>query len=613
MSERHTLQHMHRALATHTPPFGEVRQVRLHSARAGIRATGPFSDGVLASCAAPSDARAWQATSPAVRTPRVQWTPAGSRKRSFCSRSSSLSQSSSPTPAGCPANKRARATPSAARQSACISAAPRELRSPAYVPQMPVPRRRLHVRRPELVAVPRSPSALSPLFQEMSLSRSRLHGRTSPRTPGGMWMAHSSGVDMPTYPCTPPAPPAIFLSPPAADVECALGKCQVPAVNAAQGPLAPVRREWQFAYAGTMLSRDQMAFDKLGWKLDLAFARLACQNMDENDALARYSHRSSSLAKATARHVVAVLTSAWIPRSTHEYTYSPPSFRLTSVAREMLEPSHAAGPHGAHAAWARRMSAVLGAEMCERVVSHMVQTLWYMVTTDGGRSFSRPRVVAHFCAHFLRFMAQWEAQEHTNVRLLPTQHLNVGAATHLPTSALIKRLFACVLEKRLSVPPAAPTHVAADMRHLQVPALPRAVRAQRLARDPVGAPAAPDAAVFVSLPVDVARLLGELFLVDTIVHEALLVQWLEHLFLQPRQCVDVHANELEAACALLLLAGSHAAQRQTAAAHARPSRMQDVLRRCTARLEDIVASPLVSVSTKDWLWDVLSHGRRAWM
>lgn len=256
---------------------------------------------------------------------------------------------SSPTPAHAPAAKRPRT----------------DQKTGVTTPKRPIPRRRIAPR--EMTLGPRSPSALSP-FRSLA-ARSRLQGRTPPRSPGGMWRQGEHGVTA----AEALAPPSILVSPPAADIEAVIAK-------STRGCRAlrriPIRHEWQFAFASTLLTRDQAALEQLQWQLDLAFASLS--GAPTRDAvLVHHPRLAVRLARQSAGKVMSIVMRAWKPSTSTEYACSPPSFRLASLARESLDAAGASG--AAHAAWAQQISAVLGADTAEKIAVHLVQTLWYMV------------------------------------------------------------------------------------------------------------------------------------------------------------------------------------------------------------------------------------------
>lgn len=286
--------------------------------------------------------------------------PHGPRKRP----SARPTADSSPTPARGPAPKRA-GTPAAHTRA---------------VPTRPVPRRRPPLAR-TLALGPRSPSSTSPFDHAV---RSRLHGRTPPRTPGGAWRAPTPRAPSPRILASPhaPSPPSILVSPPTADIESVLARGGAPRI----APHAPLRREWQFAFVSTLLARDQAALEKLKWHLDLALAALACAPAHD-DALVHRPRLVMRVAQQCARRVVRELVRAWEPASAADFLVSPPSFRRSSVTREAL----AAGAHGAaQAAWASHIAGVLGAEIVEQIAAHLTQTLWYMAAWYAAHSRQGP-------------------------------------------------------------------------------------------------------------------------------------------------------------------------------------------------------------------------------
>ena len=257
---------------------------------------------------------------------------------------------SSPTPACAPSPKRPRPRVRTVSPPARVCA-----------PHAPVPRRRLQL--PYTTDGPRTPSSSSPFRGAV---RSRLHGHTPPRTPGGMWDIHMRATHA-------LSPPSILVSPPAADIESILAHTRQDGHALHR---LPIRHEWQFAFVGTLLARDQAALAKLQWQLDLAFAALACPPAHAS-ILEHRPRLATRLAQQTAHAVVHLLRRAWKPSTPAEFAYSPPSFRESSATREPLAP----GALGAmHTAWAQHLSGVLGAEMVDKIAAHITQALWYMAT-----------------------------------------------------------------------------------------------------------------------------------------------------------------------------------------------------------------------------------------
>ncbi|PKI84934.1 hypothetical protein MVES_001255 [Malassezia vespertilionis] len=358
---------------------------------------------------------------------------------------------------------------------------------PAHLgtPKRPIPRRRDMDRR-----APRSPSSMSPFTNP---------SRTQ-RTPGGMF-ARSSDPASPTLhiASSSPAPPCILVSPPAGDVESLIARSELCMGSVRR----EVRHEWQFAYISTLLARDQLALEKLCWKLDLTFAALACAK-DHDQALAKNPALASSIAKKAAQHTLMLLMNAWRPQTTQDFTYSPPSFRLSSVSRETMEmPQNAA-----HIAWAQRVSGMLGVQAAEKIVLHIVHTVWYMVVHDANRAFARPYLAAQFCKHFLACTDRWVAQEScADTRKLPFLHLEIGQPGNVdmaPTSTVLRWTFVHALHQKLE------TALAGMQRRtihsLQIPS-PHTKRAAY--RGELAAQALDSKAV-----VDAARFLGELFCTD---------------------------------------------------------------------------------------------------
>ncbi|WFD05998.1 cysteine synthase [Malassezia vespertilionis] len=400
---------------------------------------------------------------------------------------------------------------------------------PAHLgtPKRPIPRRRDMDRR-----APRSPSSMSPFTNP---------SRTQ-RTPGGMF-ARSSDPASPTLhiASSSPAPPCILVSPPAGDVESLIARSELCMGSVRR----EVRHEWQFAYISTLLARDQLALEKLCWKLDLTFAALACAK-DHDQALAKNPALASSIAKKAAQHTLMLLMNAWRPQTTQDFTYSPPSFRLSSVSRETMEmPQNAA-----HIAWAQRVSGMLGVQAAEKIVLHIVHTVWYMVVHDANRAFARPYLAAQFCKHFLACTDRWVAQEScADTRKLPFLHLEIGQPGNVdmaPTSTVLRWTFVHALHQKLE------TALAGMQRRtihsLQIPS-PHTKRAAY--RGELAAQALDSKAV-----VDAARFLGELFCADAVVGQKCVAQWLRLLLLSERPWIAIVPQELEAACALLLLAGT---------------------------------------------------------
>ena len=453
-------------------------------------------------------------------------------------------------------------------------------------PKRPIPRRAQNVH----VLVPRSPS--SPIFGSLHATRSRLHGATTPRTPAAMWSDAPSMSPV-------PAPPSILISPPAADIEAHIAR--------STRSSATMRHEWQFAFMSTLLARDQLAFDRLAWRLDLVFASHACPP-EPDDVLLHHPRLVADLARNAARQVITVVCRAWKPVSSSDYAHSPPSFRLSPAPFETFT----SAVDAAHAQWAQRASLAEGAEMTERIVLHIVQALWYMVVRDARRSFVRPQLMAQFCTHFLEYVARWNTQEsETATRRLPVDRLASvpGAPPRTqPTSAVIRLVFVHALHARFHD---IDEHrvVASTAPHLQVP---------RSARDshPEGTRMLPaiHADICGVAIIDVARFLGELYRARIIVSHDTVEQWLRLLLLHGAPWAHIPLYELEAACALLLLTGAPTVDRFThipfraCSLDEQSDPVQGVTfvqtrvhQQCLVRLEEMLASPLIPDATKHWL------------
>lgn len=448
---------------------------------------------------------------------------------------------------------------------------------------------------------------------------SRLHGRTPLRVPGGMWgRGHGKTTATPTI----PTPPSILVSPPAADVEGVIRRSEAYSYNLRA---VPIRHEWQFAFISTVLMRDQLAVNKLQWQLDLIFAAFACSPA-RDEVLVHRPHLATRLAHQAARQTTKLLKSAWKPSSTCEYLYSPPSFRCASITRETSEvaPDEASS---AHAIWAQRISGILGTEIAEKLTRHVVETIrymttWYAPTTDPSdpqRGFSRPCMMAQFCALYMQLLQEWHEEEMAEkARKLPLHHVCAGAAGSnvepVYTSVALRRLFVHTLQTTLEGTLADIKQPLTPVRMLQVPGAGTGSRTLTTMTPPRRIKQHNSASV-----IDAARFVGELFRAGVVVDRGIVASWLAAFLLTARTWIDVPMYELEAACALLLLVGPmwHNAQlldgtslsacslHDNARDHTRASRPEDpassILNLSMQHLEELAQSTLVPEVTKEWV------------
>lgn len=541
------------------------------------------------------------------------------------------------------------------------------LSTASNTPKYPIPRRR--ARQQHLV--PQSPS--SP-FLAIGAPHAGIHRYPTPRKPGAAWMhtppwlvsppsSSSTPLSSPLQSSSPPSttaarssrppplrpplqspsfqrtqfpilsaskpyqsPPTILVSPPENDISIILAKCAHPAHAIPVGP------EWQFAFASSLLARDQMAFEKLTWHIDMTFAHFATSHMEHS----HHHHADfdvATLAKHTARQLVALLTRAWKPTCTDDYTYSPPSFRLSSIAREWTDGKcmKNAPSHYVHSLWCQRLSAVLGADMTEKISEHISQTIWYTTVRDVRRPYTRPLLMAHFCAYVLTYLSRWEAHEvHNHTRLLPVKHLSSlslktrirGFAqhqheSHLCTSTILRLVLQSTLQTKLTAIEVR-THTSKQSAgFLQVPDMPPSS-----SHTSGGStwPKIPGLLADVEGPavIDAARFVGELARLHVIATEETVNRWLQAIFLHDIPWIQVPMHELEAGCALLLLTGSRETgleqdvlKMQACSLHDHPSVLQQDLKsssscrsvheKCLCKLEELLHSHWVPCTSKSWL------------
>ena len=511
------------------------------------------------------------------------------------------------------------------------------LSTASNTPKYPIPRRRAHQQH----LVPQSPS--SP-FLAIGAPHASIHRYPTPRKPGAAWMhmppwlvsppsssstflssplqsssPHSTTVARSSHPppLRPPlqsptfhqtqfpilsaskpchSPPTILVSPPENDISIILAKCAHPAHAIPVGP------EWQFAFTSSLLARDQMAFEKLTWHIDMTFAHFATSHMEHS----HHHHADfdvATLAKHTARQIVALLTRAWKPTCTDDYTYSPPSFRLSSIARQWTDGkcTKNAPPHYVHSLWCQRLSVVLGADMTEKISEHIAQTIWYTTVRDVRRPYTRPLLMAHFCAHVLTYLSRWEAHEvlyHT--RLLPVKHLSSlspkksirGLAqhqheSHLCTSTILRLVLQSTLQTKLTAIEIRTKASKQSADLLQVPGMPPSS-----SHTSGGStwPKIPGLLADVDGPavIDAARFVGELARLHVIATEETVDRWLQAIFLHEIPWIQVPMHELEAGCALLLLTGSRESGLEQNVLNMRAFSLHD---HSSVRKQDLTSSP----------------------
>ena len=427
-----------------------------------------------------------------------------------------------------------------------------------YTPKPPIPRRPLHA----LPLAPRSPS--SPFF-------------AIPRKPGGSWPRP-----------TPSSPPTILVSPPDSDMAAIMARCARPSTDAT----------WQRAFVRTLLTRDQLAFDKLAWQLDLVFAKLAATlNCDV-----------AGLAKHAARQTIELLTRAWRPATPEDYALSPPSFRLPRMTHELIPRTPATSK--AHALWSQQVSATVGADMAERLSLHIAHTVWYMAVRDARRPYTRPAIMAQYCAHILAYLRRWTAHEHLHpLHLLPTAHLQTLESQHSAcTSTILHDVFQRNLHQQLTD--------FQKQRHtsqpfLQVPGVDASSsHGPCLLTDVQG----PDL-------IDAARFVGELARLHVVATPATVEQWLQALFLHEIPWVQVPMHELEAGCALLLLTGSLSQLDMSACTLQEHPTRASIHHQCLCKLEELARSRWIPASSKKWIQvrgellisqEVIAYGRHGW-
>lgn len=450
------------------------------------------------------------------------------------------------------------------------------------IPKAPIPRRRT---LPPLE--PRSPS--SP-FLAVQPIHSRVHGQLTPRTPGRMW---------PCAPPSSPAPPTILVSPPEADIRAIIAKTARPAGAAAVSP------EWQFAYVGTLLARDQAAFEKLAWRLDLVFTGLATAHVEFRD---QFAPHMAHIAKQAARQVMHLLTCAWKPHTTDDYAHSPPSFRVRSLTQAL---TRTAAPDAPQILWTQKLAAMVGADLTLRLVQHIIDTVWYMAVQDPKRPFVRPQLMAYFCLHWREYVRRWEAQEAgTDTRLLPTTQLpvlhdaHVPVPAHVPTSTLLRLLFEHMWLAKFALANERNGDAAYSTTHLQVP----------LASSPCACRPPLHAEAESACIVDAARLLGEMYRLRALHAWGIVRTWLQALLLHGQPWMQVPLYELEAGCALLLLTGASmhhgwavqqldmdACSLQPPHTQHQPCSTPSIVEPCLRELRALVHLPLLPAPTKQWL------------
>lgn len=453
----------------------------------------------------------------------------------------------------------------------------------ACVPKAPIPRRRT---LPPLE--PRSPS--SP-FLAVQPAHSRVHGQLTPRTPGRMWPVRA--------PPSSPAPPTILVSPPEADIRALVARSARPAGAASVPP------EWQFAYVGALLTRDQAAFEKLAWQLDLVFTSLATAHVEHRDGFAQ---RMAHVAKQAARQVMRLLTCAWKPHTTDDYAHSPPSFRVHSLAQAL---TRAAAPDAPPILWAQKLAAMVGADVSLKLVQHIIDTVWYMAVQDPSRPFVRPQLMAYFCLHWTEYVRRWEAQEaRTETRLLPTSSLSVlhdarvPVPANVPTSTLLRLLFEHVWLAKFERIDGRHGGAGSSAAYLQVPR----TDSPRIRRPPLHAEAEGASIV------DAARLLGEMHRLRTLRAVGAVHKWLRALLLHGQPWIQVPLYELEAGCALLLLTGAsmhhgwavqqldmEACSLQRRRTQHRLGPASSIVEPCLRELRNLVQLPLLPAATQHWL------------
>lgn len=407
-----------------------------------------------------------------------------------------------------------------------------------YTPKHPIPRRPMHALPP----APRSPS--SPFF-------------AIPRKPGGSWPRP-----------TPPPPPTILVSPPDSEMAAIMARCPRPSTNLT----------WQRTFVHTLLTRDQMAFDKLAWQLDLVFAKLAATLNCDVTGLAKYA----------ARQTIELLTRAWRPATPEDHALSPPSFRLSAMSHDLIP--RPAATNKAHALWSQQLSATIGADMAEKISLHIAHTVWYMAVRDARRPYTRPAVMAQYCAHILAYLRRWNAHESVlPLHLLPTAHLpTLTSQQSACTSAILHDVFHHALYQKLTG-----FH---EKRHMKLPFL-------KVPGTEASSSHVPSLLTEVEGPemIDAARFVGELARLNVLVTPATIEQWLQALFFHDIPWVQVPMHELEAGCALLLLTGSLSPlDMSTCTLQEHPTRAS-VHHQCLSKLEEVARSRWVPASSKQWI------------
>lgn len=295
--------------------------------------------------------------------------------------------SSSPTPANAMTKRRAAEFKQPKGKKALRSSGRRAFR--------PVPLRHKRFLHSEYSRTsPRSPQSSSSVVF-VSISHSRLYGAETPRAPGGMWLTGSSSSGL-ALPSSSPLPPEITVTPPAAEVQSLLQRCTLPsmrfspqATGNAEHPDPVLSEAWQHQYVSSLITKDQAAFERLGWKLDLAFAALACHSSNAEFS-GQLSRAQPSLIQKTSKAVIARLTSVWNPRSASEYAISPPSVRIHIPTEPCKSPELDSLDRTAALAWVHSITAILGADMVDKIASHIVQALWYTAVQCVTRLSSDP-------------------------------------------------------------------------------------------------------------------------------------------------------------------------------------------------------------------------------
>lgn len=335
---------------------------------------------------------------------------------------------------------------------------------------------------------------------------------------------------------------------------------------------------WQRTFVHTLLTRDQMAFDKLAWQLDLVFAKLAATLNCDVTGLAKYA----------ARQTIELLTRAWRPATPEDHALSPPSFRLSAMSHELIP--RPAATNKAHALWSQQLSATIGADMAEKISLHIAHTVWYMAVRDARRPYTRPAVMAQYCAHILAYLRRWNAHESVlPLHLLPTAHLpTLTSQQSACTSAILHDVFHHALYQKLTG-----FH---EKRHMKLPFL-------KVPGTEASSSHVPSLLTEVEGPemIDAARFVGELARLNVLVTPATIEQWLQALFFHDIPWVQVPMHELEAGCALLLLTGSLSPlDMSTCTLQEHPTRAS-VHHQCLSKLEEVARSRWVPASSKQWI------------